>query len=517
MKVSFSATTNTFKNKPFSQERPISFNSHLNADTVSFKGYDHLRLDGFDAVCASEFKLHMEKFKSKNEFDNWAKNELNTALDLSKYETVHKDYNNERMTILKEWSEYLKTDTSEVSINSHPTLSLLIFHSITKKLKADNKELPPILDKVVLHTTVNTLSERLEVNKNALFSFDKTYRNNLRMAMLDEMDEESTSDLKTGWVKVDSLQNDEKNFDDNVRKLQMLSSRAWCLKSGIYAQNYLLNGNFHIYFVDGKPKAGIRMIDNRIESIQGVLNNEYIPASYLSEIENYIKENAFDSSSVDKDIKQAKLAAFKIEKIKKDIAGFIKKNDTTAILKYFGISVKESKPKNMLTSLGFNRKDNDIKKTISHYCQPSDSYSFSDLGIDENELLKNVVKIEKDGEFLKSEATDLTALIEISGNANFGDCKDINIPNIKIIGGDANFVGLKRKNLSSLEKIGQSAYFTGAEDIDMHNLKTVGKDAWFDNTQNLDVSALESVEGKLWCTDAKNIKIKKDLFEKKSG
>lgn len=502
--------TGLFPNKSSTKKNNLSLSSPLKSDTVSFKGYNHLRLDGFDSVCASDFKLHLEKFKNKEAFDDWARQELTSAFDLTKYEADNKELSDERKSILTEWKTYLESDESEVNMKKEPALSLLIFSSITKKLKADNFELPPIFAKDVLIRTVSSLDARLKSNKNALFNFEKTYRSNMCVCFVETEDAKDKLSNKNGWVKIDSLKNDEKHFKENVKKLKMLSSRGWCLKSGSYASDYLSYGDFHLYFADGKPKVGIRMIDNKVAKIQGSLNNDNTPANYYDEIENYINQNNFDTSEVTKELQKAKRVSKELNKVKADIAPMLKKKDYSAVFKYFGIEVKEQNRGKLLALLGLS-KNQETKKTISHYAQPSDFYSYSDLGISENELLKNVVKIEKDATFKKSEATDLSSLIEIGGDADFEESPDIDISNLKTIGKDAYFSGSRIKNISSLETVGGSLFYTGAKDVNLSSLTSIGKDGWFDSSQNLDLSSLKEVKGKLWLNYAKKLKISPQL------
>ena len=73
-----------------------------------------------------------------------------------------------------------------------------------------------------------------------------------------------------------------------------------------------------------------------------------------------------------------------IEKVKKDLGEAIKNNNIEAIYKYFGIDVK---------------KDKNGYLTISEYKQPSEDYTFKDLGIDENKLLEKVKAITENADF----------------------------------------------------------------------------------------------------------------------
>lgn len=472
-------------------------------DTVSFKGYDHLRLEGFDSLCASSFKLHLEKFKSKGDFNDWAKKELDKKFDLSNYKTNDKENGDERLKTLEEWKQYILSDGSKIKT---PALALLVFHSITKSLKPDGKDFPPDFKEDVLIRTVNELETRLK-DKNCLMNFDKTYRRNLKLSIMQEIGENELpkSTLNTGWVKVESYNNDKENFKNNVQKLKNLSGNGWCLKGGNYAHDYLLNGDFHVYLEEGEPRVGIRFIKDKVDKIQGAMNNGFMPAGYYGEIQKYINEGNFDISKIKKELNDARIASEEIPNIKPHIDKFIKQNDYTSILKHFKLYKTEDKARGFLSLLGFKNTNVKPKITISQYSQPSEYYSYSDLGIDENKLLKNVVKIQGNADFKNSKVSDLSSLEEIGEDALFENSSKILLSNLKSIGKDAYFVGSRIKDLSSLENIGGHSFFSGAKDVNLSRLKTVGKDAFFDNTVNLNARSLEQIGGKLWNQDSKHL------------
>ena len=82
----------------------------------------------------------------------------------------------------------------------------------------------------------------------------------------------------------------------------------------------------------------------------------------------------------------------------------------------------------------------DGKLIISHYTQPKNS-NFNELGIDEDELLKNVAEIEGDADFLGSNATTLGSIESIEGDLDIINSSIEDLGELKYIGGDAWFTG----------------------------------------------------------------------------
>lgn len=484
-------------------------------DTVSFKGYDHLKLEGFDRACASLFKVHLEKFKSKEDFHNWAKLETAKKMDLSKYYSVNEQISNERKETLSQWKSYL---TSDDSVVQNPALKLLIFHGITKSLKPDNKEFPAEFNESVLVKTISEIERNLSENKNFTFDLDKRYRHNLKLSVIKEMScETQNNEMQNGWLKIKSFKNDKENFEDNINKLKNLSSRGWCTKGGDYAKTYLLKGDFHIYFEDGEPRVGVRLEGNKIVKIEGAMNNLSIPACYFDELQKHIANGDFDTSAVTSDMRNAKRVAVEIPKIKSDVAGFLKKGDSLSVLKYLGFNAKDIGGNKFLKMLGIKNHDSNTKLVITNFRQPSMFYSFIDLGIDENELFKHVVKIEADADFSGASLTKLPNLVEVGGNANFEDSLITDVSNLKSIGEDARFTYSTIKDLRSLESVGGELFCTGTVDIDLSGLKSVGKNAWLDSSSHVDVSSLENVGEKLWIDNAKFLEINPKLPEQKTA
>lgn len=104
-----------------------------------------------------------------------------------------------------------------------------------------------------------------------------------------------------------------------------------------------------------------------------------------------------------------------IEVMKADLANAAANNNVREIFDYFDIGVF------------INRNGT---YGISEYRQPSDSITFADIGIDEEKLIENVVKISGNADFRKSDLVNFGKIQYIGGRADFRSSKFK--PNMKL-------------------------------------------------------------------------------------
>jgi len=434
MKIAFNPyiqTTNNNRCNSYPNLQP------LKADTVSFTAMKKSQFEGWDLACVERFKeVNVQKFNSRDDLDDFAQKKLDEKYKLEQYHNGNLEDTKERLARIQCWIEYLTRDNN--IYDTKPVLSLIIFDSITKDVKPNNHEQPPLLNPGVLAQTVEQIETRLKEDKTYNFNFAKTYQNNLRMYEMSSDDDMDTGKTETTWIKIPSKGNDPENFEKNVGKLKTLSHRSWCTKT-THAKKYLEKGDFHVYLENGKPKVGIRFIGNEIEEIQGELNNSVIPVKYLNVIEDYIKENDFNTTEVKQSLEKARKIAIVFEKLKKEIAE-IPKDDKMAdkILKKFGIKVTYK----------------DGKRILSEYKQPHNEFTYSDLEINENELVKDVYKIKGYAYFKNSKATDLSSLKTIGRWADFRNSQVTDLSSLESIGGYAGLENSKVRSMPSLIKVG---------------------------------------------------------------
>jgi len=445
-------------------------------DTVTFTAMKKSQFNGWDLACIERFKeVNIQKLNSREDLDDFAQKKLKEKYKLEQYHNGNIEDTKERLARIQCWIEYL-TRSNNI-YDTKPVLSLMIFDSITKDIKPNNHEQPPLLNPGVLGQTVEQIAKSLEADKTYNFNFAKTYQNNLRMYEMGSDDDMDTGETETKWIEIPSQENDPGNFEKNVGKLKTLSHRSWCTKT-THAKEYLEKGDFHVYLENGKPKAGIRFIKNKIEEIQGELNNSVIPVKYLDVIEGYIKENDFNTTEVEESLEKARETAIVFEELKKEIAEIPKdKNQIDKILEKCGIEVTYE----------------DGKRILSEYKQPHEGFTYSDLGINENDLVKDVYKIKGNANFKNSKATDLSSLISIGDGAYFNYSKVTDLSSLESIGDWAFFQNSKVTDLSSLISIGGGANFRNSQVTDLSSLGTIGSWANFKNSQVTDLSRLETI------------------------
>lgn len=369
----------------------------LKKDTVSFMGSGALLkktdFDGIDFGVIEKYKAPMEKFKSKDDFQNWCKNEIKSNIINKDFGGRQEETKIQRKAMLKEWSDYVLKDNS----GYNNATKLLILDSITKELKPNNDNLPPVLNRGVLADCVQEIDDNLKTNKKYSFNFNKMYQTKLANYYSEDT---NTGETETKWIKIPSKKHDPENFDSNVDRLKVLSHKSWCTKS-YNARPYLAKGDFHVYLVNGQPKVGIRLVGNKVQEIQGEKNDSYIPLNYFDEISDYLEKNDLKiSKDARYQIKDAKETKKQVNKIKKDLEIPIKNNNIGEILNYFGIE---------------SIKDEDGFLTISEYKQPTENITFENLGIKENDLFKKIKQINGTANFIGSNITSTGALESVAG------------------------------------------------------------------------------------------------------
>lgn len=234
-----------------------------------------------------------------------------------------------------------------------------------------------------------------------------------------------------------------------------------------------------------KNQKGLNMriseINGNIISTYSIYNNDNVTknTNILKTNEAVDKVNIQRAAILKRDFAAEKKKS--VEKIEKEIGKSIEEKDTVAVLKYFGLNPKVKE---------------DGKMSISEYKQPTNIVSFSDIGINEDELLKNVDEIKGDANFYESKATNLSSIKRIGGNANFTRSEVKNLENLAEVKGDLKCTDSKVENLNNIEKIGGSAWFDFSEVKEMNNLKEInGNVAYFSNSKVSEMKNLEKING----------------------
>jgi len=412
-------------------------------DSVSFSALKKSNFKGIDLLVVNAQKAPIEKFNSNDDFQNFCSEKM-LEIHSSEYPAKNTEIANERKKILKEWYYYLFDSANEIQ----PSVSLYILSSIVKNLKAKNNKLPPKLNITALNITLDkiendvfknsTEKNNASQNNNALqIDFLKKYQETLKNLFLNGFNESLKN--MTQWIVIPSREHDSLNYRTNIEKLKALSCKTWCT-NGYEAQQYLKKGNFHIYFEDGKPKLGIRFINDEIYEIQGEKNDTLIPLKYFDSVMEHIKDYN-QSIVVQEEIEEANKTKNKFEELKNKIApGKFSDLQPKEIFELFNIQAK-------------NTSDNLL--ILSEYRQPDFSLSYEDFGIDENELFKNVKEIEGNADFAYSRVKKLANLERVGGNIYFPRSNITDKGNLKYVGGNISLGSIKIEGLEGVECLGK--------------------------------------------------------------
>lgn len=393
-------------------------NSQNTQYSPNFGAMKKSQFKGLDLLCVNTFKAPIEKFNENADLQNWAKNKLVTDVFSKNLEGRTPRCTIERNSVMQKWKDFFENKKT-ISASAF----LLIASALFGKLSPKTDDVPPPLDEKILDKTLKS------VNDNSSLNLQKVYINNLRNEIIG-CDVEKLN----GWVVIPSYDNDTENFDKNVKKLELLSSPSWCTKFS-KAESHLQQGDFHIYYENGKPQLGVQLnYYGEVEEVQGAHNDDVISIEHIKIFDQYVKQNKLELTDRAYDgYFTAKKRAETAEKAKIDLVEDIQSKNYTNILKYFGIERQENEHGTV---------------TLNKY---NDYYDYKSMGIDVQDMLKDVVKIKGDADFRKCSATDLSKLQEIGGFADFTDANVKNLSNLKSIGKFAIFKNSNVANLNSLE------------------------------------------------------------------
>jgi len=481
-------------------------------NTPNFKAMKKSQFVGIDRFVVESFKAPIEKFNVWSELQTWAK-DLTQEISSKEFLGRSKDTIALRKKMIQEWFDYVTKENDAYTW----AMRLLVMAGITQGLKKNEDSLPPVLNKGVLADTLTKLEEELISDPKKQFNFNKTYQNNLRAHYTQDS---NTGETETKWVVIPSAKHDTKNFKTNIEKLKTLSYKTWCTKS-FNSKPYLEDGDFHVFLENGQPKLGVRFVGNLIAEIQGELNNGKIPIKYLDILKAHLEDGKY---KIHYEVREKIENAERIQKIanvvKQDIAGLVQIKDYKRVLKHFKFWPYKLDNGNL---------------EIESYKQPSDFYTWSDIGVDENELLENVEIINGNASFTESPITELKHIKKITGNvylnsqiSSLGDLEyiggnvdfssttdltslgklkhisgNVHMPinenikslgNLETIGGNANLYGVS--DLGNLKRIGKSLKHISKELTTLGNLEEIGEDVVFSYSNLTSLGKLRYINGK---------------------
>ena len=208
----------------------VRFNSYKNCqnkyfklrqlpyDSVSFTSMKKTQFSDIDLAAINKFQAPIEKFNSNKDLERWSTNRIREIIT-DDYLGRQLNTTISREDILEDWFTYLYKYK-----NCSPAATLLILNDITRDLKPDNDNLPPMFNKAVFQNIIKEIREKLKENPKEQINFDKLYRENLKKYFFEE--KSGLSANYTGWLVIESQKNNPEQFEENIDKLMALSYKA---------------------------------------------------------------------------------------------------------------------------------------------------------------------------------------------------------------------------------------------------------------------------------------------------
>ena len=362
---------------------------------------------GTERVVLNKFKSEIpeEVWSNPESFRKWTEDKLKSVLDFSKNpnytaEGNYAEYNQKRVEGVENWYKYLTTQSNfKDDIYAH----LIIMDGITKEFKKDNAAVPPAISEECAEKIYNDI-----LAGNTKVSFSRDYAKSLREKAIKKYTKSTGTDngIEGIWVTIPQSKKGDALYDEHIAMVQALSEgSSWCLRFD-NAHTYLQGGNLH-FFVDseGRSQVAINETNGKITQIQKRYNQDStVPVAYSKIISDWKTENKY--SGLESKISDALNAKPKFDKLKEDVTQYMKEKNYAKVFDAIGIKYTIA---------------NDGTFIIKDYCAKLDGcrYTIHELGINENELMKNVSIIDNislDG----SNLTELTNVKEIN-NVTLGD------------------------------------------------------------------------------------------------
>ena len=154
-----------------------------------------------------------------------------------------------------------------------------------------------------------------------------------------------------------------------------------------------------------------------------------------------------------------------------------------------------------LLGIKYEKDKHDGKFIISHFDNRVTKYnrlqdeketcSLTSLGINVNELLKEVKSVEKDFTIYANDNLNLNNLQHVGGNLHFSGIPSVVLDNLKSVGGNLSLMGCNNVDIG-VKSVGDRIHIMSAENVKLPNLR-FAKNIDFCDVKNSELSSIESV------------------------
>jgi len=249
---------------------------------------------------------------------------------------------------------------------------LIVFSFITKNLKINNANIPPVFNFQILEQVLTAVG--MQANFGEKYT-EALLGDSLKNGIFEKV---NTDNIIGEWIKIPSKYSDPENFKANVDKVKILSQDHWCTRS-YHADLYLSQGDLYFFRENGKTQLGLRFAENEIQEIQGYLNNRTIPVAYTNIVKNFIDNHNFQTTNeTAENVNQAVKTKPKYDKIKQEIEKLMSEKNYKLIFKRFGLDVQETP---------------EGKLILGDYEFPENTFRLEDLKINEQDLFSDVIEV----------------------------------------------------------------------------------------------------------------------------
>lgn len=197
--------------------------------------------------------------------------------------------NSTKRNVFNEWSRYLTVGNEEYK--QSPAFQYIMMKSILDRDKSKRNPPRPLNAAIVAR-----IYEKIKDQPDTPFNVEKTYGNLYNEYL--EVKNQVVEGIGGKWMKIPAKYEDEENYKNNVKDLMNMSYDSWCIRQTSFAENYLSQGPFWLYYVQDKKgnkhaQIALRFVRDQIKEIRGATRDQSVPDQLEPIIVEFIKKMEF--------------------------------------------------------------------------------------------------------------------------------------------------------------------------------------------------------------------------------
>jgi len=194
--------------------------------------------------------------------------------------------NEDKKLSFDKWWSYMSNE-----IDHSPAFFYSMVNPMIESSPAGQKNGPPPASRKAISLIKDEIGSKGVTQMNV---FKKFIKNSFKIDK--ESSESIDIDDKKSWIRIDSMQRDPKNYQDNQEKLMRFATDSgWCIAQNQHSNDYLRKGDFWLYFENKRPKAAIRLQgDKNVQEIRGLYNKEKTLDPYWEPVTSFLHNTDFN-------------------------------------------------------------------------------------------------------------------------------------------------------------------------------------------------------------------------------